>query len=303
LKLSDLSLPELSRQLRQGFYFRTGAFVVNVKSAIPAVAGGLAMLYADYPVADREFADFHVTLAPPRHWRRYVRPQVFFRFEGTSPFSPLPLSQAFPMLEWGMNWCISSNAHSYLMIHAAVLEKNGRAVILAAPPGSGKSTLCAALMLRGWRLLSDELTLVRLADGQVEAVPRPVSLKNASIEVIRKFAPAAVFSPLVRDTVKGSVAHLKPSGESVQRGQESARAAWIIFPQYVKDSATLAVPVSPGRAMMRTADNSFNYGLLGQRGFAAMASLISHCNCIDFRYSELDEAVQYFDHLALASAA
>jgi predicted ATPase len=31
-------------------------------------------------------------------------------------------------------------------------------VILPAPPGSGKSTLCAALVTRGWRLLSDELT-------------------------------------------------------------------------------------------------------------------------------------------------
>ncbi len=207
------------------------------------------------------------------------------------------------MLEWGMNWCISSNAHSYLMIHAAVLEKNGHAAILAAPPGSGKSTLCAALMLRGWRLLSDELTLVRLSDGQIEPVPRPVSLKNDSIDVIRKFDPAAVFSPLVRDTVKGTVAHLKPTSESVQRAQETARAAWIVFPRYVKDSPTLAEPVTLGRGMMRAADNSFNYGLLGQQGFHAMAELISHCKCIDFRYSELDEAVQYFDHLALPDRA
>ena len=303
MKLSDLSLPELNRQLRQGFYFRTGAFVVNVKSAIPAVANGLSLMYADYPLADRAFADFHVTLTKPHHWRRYFRPQVFFRFEGTSPFSPLPLSQAFPMLEWGMNWCISSNAHSYLMIHAAVLEKNGRAAILAAPPGSGKSTLCAALMLRGWRLLSDELTLVRLTDGRIEPVPRPVSLKNASIAVIRDFDPLAIFSPVVRDTVKGTVAHLKPSSESVQRAVETATAAWIIFPQYVKESATVAVPVSAGRAMMRTADNSFNYGLLGQQGFAAMAALVSRCNCIDFRYSALNEAVQYFDHLPVPDPA
>ena len=256
------------------------------------------MLYADYPLADSTFADFHVTVAPPPNWRRFFRRQVNFGLEGLAPFSPLPRSQAFPMLEWGLNWCISNHAHSYLMIHAAVLEKNGSAAIFAAPPGSGKSTLCAGLMLRGWRLLSDELTLVRLDDGQIESVPRPVSLKNASIDVIRQFEPSAVLSPPVRDTVKGTVAHLKPSADSIVRGMEPARPGWIIFPQYVAGSAIICEPVTLSRAMMRAADNSFNYSVLGQDGFQAMATLVSQCKSMDFRYSALDDAVQFFDHLA-----
>ena len=64
------------------------------------------------------------------------------------------------MLEWGLNWCVAGHAHQYLMLHAAALERNGRAVILPGDPGAGKSTLTAALMLSGWRLLSDEITLV-----------------------------------------------------------------------------------------------------------------------------------------------
>ena len=44
---------------------------------------------------------------------------------GILPFAPLPLDQAFPMLEWGLNWCVSAHCHQYLIFHAAVVEKSG----------------------------------------------------------------------------------------------------------------------------------------------------------------------------------
>ncbi|MFZ6691552.1 HprK-related kinase A [Undibacterium sp. SXout20W] len=297
MKLAELSDSLLYQKLHEGLPLQTGSFVVKIKSSIPSVARGLALLYADYPLCSGEFADFHVTIFRPLNWRRYFKSQVVFSFEGMSPFSPLPYSQAFPMMEWGLNWCITHHAHSYLSIHAAVLEKNGNAVILAAPPGSGKSTLCAALMARGWRLLSDEITLVRLSDGLIEPVPRPVSLKNNSISIIQQFATDAIMSPVVRDTVKGTVAHMKPSSESVHRAQELARAAWIIFPKYVERSETILNCVSPARAMMNVAENSFNYGLLGQRGFSALGRMVQSCQSYEFQYSSLDQAIKTFDQL------
>lgn len=302
MKIADFSRPELDQQLRHGLHLQTGAFTVNILTTIPAVTHGLALLYADYQIASSGFADFHITLAPPAGWRRYVRPQVLFGFEGASPFSPLPYSQAFPMFEWGLNWCVTNHAHSYLMIHAAVLEKNGGAVIMPAPPGSGKSTLCAGLMARGWRLLSDEMTLIRLSDGLIEAVPRPVSLKNNSIEVIRKFSGDAIFSPVVKDTIKGTVAHMKPSPDSVRRGQETASPAWIVFPKFTAGSDSRLTPVSSAWAMMRMAENSFNYGLLGEQGFRVLASLVQQCRSFDFEYSQLDDAIAVFEQLPVSVA-
>lgn len=298
--LSDLSSSALRAALRAGdLCLRTGAFTVRVQSSIPGLADTLALLYADYPAeAGGAFADFQIHLQRPRGARRWYRPQVKFDLDGATPFRPLPLAQAFPMFEWVFNWHISSSAHRYLIIHAAVVEKGGRAAILPAPPGSGKSTLCAALVSSGWRLLSDELTLVRLADGLLQPVPRPVSLKNGSIDVIRDFAPGAVLSAAVLDTAKGTIAHLKAPRDSVLRADEPARPGWVIFPRYVAGAELQLAPIAPARTFMRVAENAFNYSVLGSAGFAALGGLVDAAPGYDFSYGRLDEALAWFEHLA-----
>ncbi|MGH8856081.1 MAG: HprK-related kinase A [Telluria sp.] len=298
--LSELTAPALRAALHDGsLCLRTGAFSVRVRSAIPAVAETLALLYADYPAeVGAEFADFHIHLRRPLGPRRWLRPQVAFDMDGAAPFQPLPLAQAFPMFEWVLNWYVSSRAHSYLVIHAAAVEKGGRVAILPAPPGSGKSTLCAALVCAGWRLLSDELTLVRLDDGAVQPVPRPVSLKNASIGVIRDFAPGAVLSPAVTDTSKGTIAHLKAPRDSVRRAADTARPGWIVFPRYVAGADLSLEPVAPARAFTRVAENCFNYGELGRDGFMALGGLADAAPGYDLSYGRLDEALALFEQLA-----
>ena len=300
LTVSALSRPELGRRLAHGgILLRTGSFVTSVISTIPHLADGISLLYADYPLAEPGgFADFHLNFQQGVGLRRWFRPQVHFDYDGLAPFDPLPVDQVFPMFEWTMNWCVSSRAHRYLLIHAAVVEKDGVAVVMPAPPGSGKSTLCAALVCSGWRLLSDELTLVRLGSGDLVPLPRPVSLKNASIGVMRGFAPQAVFSRDVVDTVKGTIAHMKPPADSIARAAEPARPAYIVFPKYEAGAAPRLEPIAPARAFMRVAENAFNYSVLGAEGFHALAGLIEASQSFDFSYSKLDDAIAQFAGLA-----
>lgn len=298
--VASLSPRALRRQLAgPGIHLQTGAFVTHLRSPIRHMADAIGLLYADFPLLPAPgFADFYVEMARVGGLRRFVGRQVLFRHDGQAPFRPLPLAQTFPMFEWSLNWCVSSRAHDYLILHAAVLERHGRAVILPAPPGSGKSTLCAALVASGWRLLSDELTMVRLADGLVEPLPRPISLKNQSIEVIRAWAPQLVFSRSVHHTTKGTVAHVKPPADSVARAHEAVRAAWIVFPQYAADAPATLEAMAPARAFMQVADNGFNYGLLGRAGFDALGRLMAGAASYQFRYSVLDEAIATFERLA-----
>ncbi|MES2830452.1 MAG: HprK-related kinase A [Pseudomonadota bacterium] len=300
MNVSHLSAAELSARLAgPGLHLATGQFQLCIRSPIVVLASGIGLLYADYPLGNPQgFTDFHVTLDYPTGLRRWWRKQVVFEFDSALPFRPLPAAQAFPMLEWGLNWCVSSYANLYLIIHAAVVEKNGCAAILPAPPGSGKSTLCAALVTRGWRLLSDELTLIRTADCRITPLPRPVSLKNASIDIMQSYAPDAVFSPKVYDTVKGTIAHMKAPADSVRRANEDAQPKWVIFPKYEAGSATNMSPISPAHGLMRLADNAFNYSSLGLQGFQTVASVIDACEIYNFTYSVIDEAIAAFDALA-----
>lgn len=296
LTVASLSRIQLEARLAgPGLLVQTGAFVSRIRSPIRQVADGIALLYGDYPVHGVEtFADFHIGLQRSGGLRRWHKPQVNFDLDGQLPFEPLPEAHAFPMLEWGLNWCISTRAHAYLMIHAAVVERNGLAAILPAPPGSGKSTLCAALVNRGWRLLSDELALFRPEDGLLVPVPRPVSLKNRSIDVVRGYVADAVLSAPVSNTTKGTVAHLKAPAASVARAHEMARPAWIVFPKYEAGAATSLEPIPRARAFFRVADNAFNYSHMGARGFTTLAHAIDGCAAYDFRYSQLDEAMAVF---------
>ena len=299
-RVADLDRAELARRLGgPGLLLRTGPFVSRIHSNIDLIADGIAALYAEHALAEPGgFADFQLRLQQPSGLRRWWHRQVRFDNDGREPFAPLPLAQAWPMFEWVMNWCVSNRAHRYLIVHAAVVEKHGCAIILPAPPGSGKSTLCAALVCRGWRLLSDELALIRRSDGLLAPLARPVSLKNASIDVIRAFAPDAVLGRPVPGTAKGTIAHLKPPPESVGRALDMAQARHIVFPRWEAGAATSFTPLPKGQLFMRVADNAFNYFVLGPDGFDSLARLVEECQGHEFCYSELDEAVAVFDALA-----
>jgi HprK-related kinase A len=297
--LGELSKAALRQRLeRDGLILQIGPFSFRVVSPIPSVADGLHALYADYPVLGEDhFVDYTVNITSGTGWRRWIRRQAIFKFDGSEAFIPLPEAHAFPLLEWSMNWCIAIHAHQYLMLHSAVIEREGFAVIMPAPPGSGKSTLSAGLVHRGWRLLSDEVALISLDDATITPFGRPISLKNQSIDIIRAFAPGSVFSRVVHDTAKGSVSLLKVPSEQLKRINESAKPRWVVFPKYVSGSAPRLVTRSKANSMLELGRNSFNYMVLGRTGFEVLSKVIDVSDCYDFQYSQLDDAVAVFDDL------
>lgn len=290
---------ELGRRFSgSGVRLRTGPVVFCVRSEMEALQIGVRKLYHEHEVVDSGgFVDFDVSIESPRSVRRWLRPQAHFRLDGRLPFNPLPADQAFPMMEWGLNWCISSHLHRYLMIHSAVVARGAGAILLPAPPGSGKSTLCAALNHSGWRVLSDELAIIDPLDLNLVPVPRPVSLKNASIDVIRQFAPEAVFGPVIHDTSKGTVAHVRPTVESILRQDEKSPARWIVFPKFEKGATTRLETLSRARALVRLVDNSFNFPVYGRKGFELLAEMVRKCDCYELTFGSLEEALPLLNAL------
>ena len=102
----------------------------------------------------------------------------------------------------------------------------------------------------------------------------------------------------VRNTSKGTVALLRPPTESVKRAREGALPRAIVIPRFEPRSATCLTSCERARATMLIAEQSFNYDVLGVRGFEAVTALVDACECHEFIYSDLGEARDAFDALA-----
>jgi HprK-related kinase A len=304
VKLSGLSQRELEHcLLGEGLVLRTGPFLFRLHSPHRVVSQGLATMYADHTVLPADtLVDFDLSISGGVGLHRHVRRQARFIFDGRPVFEPLPAAHAYALLEWAMNWCISSHAHQYLIVHAAVIERSGAAVILPAPPGSGKSTLCAGLIHSGWRLLSDELTLIDMRDGLIWPLCRPVSLKKESIAVMQRFAPQARFGRVTHDTAKGSVVHMKVPTSHLAEVDVPARARWIVYPRFAEGAPTEMTPRTRASALVDLARNAFNFGLQGEAGFDRLCSVVHGCDCADFSYSDMQQAVVAFDAMAGSAA-
>jgi HprK-related kinase A len=298
MRLGEQSLSDFADRLAgPGITFGSGPFVIQLKVSVPEIAAPIHLLYRDFPLLSDDFVDYHVAIRSTGRRLPWTQPSYQFTRDSTSPFSPFDHYMSLVMLEWGLNWCFYGQADQFLNIHAAVVAREDQALILPGQPGAGKSTLCAALAHRGWRLLSDELALIRPGDDKLLPIVRPLSLKNQSIELIRAFAPEAVLGPETDNTAKGRIALVRPPQDSVLQAQVPARPAWIVFPRYVAAAPAELVPATKTRSFFRLAANSFNYQILGETAFRETCKLVDACPCFDFTYSNLDEAVAIFDHL------
>jgi len=284
-----------ARRLRTGLGLRFGAFDFRIAVRVPGLAHRLQWLYADYPVLDDDRVH-HAHVALEQTHRRPGSPaRVRFLVDGLVPHEDRPAAHALAVLEWGLNLVIAVRFQGYLLLHAAVLERDGRALLLPAMPGHGKSTLCAALVHRGWRLLSDEFGILR--PGSIDLLPlaRPIALKNESIEVLRTFAPEARFGPCIEGTHKGTVAHLRAPAASVARAAQAAPAAWIVFPRWVDGAQVSMQAIAPTDSFLSLAMNAFNYEMLGEPAFDTVESIVAASRSARLRYSKLDAAIEAID--------
>ncbi len=217
---------------------------------------------------------------------------------GNQHFRYADREQAVPMFEWGLNWCVATYQSRYLCIHAAVLEKNGAAVILPAPPGSGKSTLCAMMMLQGWRLLSDEHCMVDPLSGDIVPCVRPLSLKNNSLAVIGRLFPDSKLYQKTEKTHKGTMAYLQPTVGSWLHREVAARPRLVIFPKFNSAAQGLSgYALTQSHLFMQLAVNSFNYSVMGQTGFDTLCRLSSAVEGYCFEYNDGQLAIDEIEAL------
>ena len=282
--------------MNHAFGVRVGPFGFRIGSAWRRPVDTLAKLYAAYPAAG-DVADYTVRLEPAGRARRWLRPSV--RITGDyalAEASPLSLAHGLLGAEMGMNLQVALGERRFLLLHAASVERDGRVLILTGASGAGKSTLAALLGERGWRFMGDEFALIDPATGLAHPFPRPVSLKNESVELFGRIADAR-WGPVLDNTPKGRIRHLVPRADAIVRMTEAAAPALIVFPQFGAARAVRAVP--PSEAFVRLTQASTNYVALGERGFAALTGLIEGVPSVAIDYPDTKTALGLIEELAV----
>lgn len=297
IRLGELSELQIEQYLLgEGLGLQVATFRCLVRSDAGLLARPLRLLYQDYLADIRPdgFYDFRIRLKKVRSapWKPC---EVEFDWEGSSPFPALPLAHTHPLFEWGLNWCVATASGAHTVIHSAVVERDGQALVLPGSPGSGKSTLCAALALGNWRLLSDELTIVSQIDGRVQPAPRPISLKNASIDVIKSHVPLADMTQPVVDTHKGAIAYARPPKSAVGAVDQPVPIGYVVFPKFRAGVQLDFEPLSRAEALTELMENTFNVGLMGADGFTALAHAMAHAKCYAVEYGDLSSILKWVD--------
>ncbi len=282
--------------MRHSLALQIGPVAFRIGSAWRAPLDALARLYAAYPEPENDICDFTVRLEPEKPWRRWLRPSVAVNGDYMLPdAAPLPLAMGLLAAEMGMNLQMALGQKRYLLLHASSAEKDGRALIMTGESGAGKSTLSALLGERGWRFMGDEFALLDLEDGRLWPFPRAVSLKNGAIRVMESEVAADRFGPLISDTPKGDIRHMRPNDLALAGMGQAAKPALILFPRFGESEAVR--PVGQAEIFMRLTQASTNYVTLGAAGFDALTGLVANCPAAAIDYPDTDAAIGLVEQL------
>lgn len=292
MKLVDVPLSELSSQLRgPGVGLHVGPFRILYHVRVRQVASVFQTLYGHFPVIQPDsFFDTVISCLPALDPALPLRPTATCRIDGRFHTATRLFANSMPSLEWTANWAIATKAHWLVLIHAAVVASGDSAVIMPGGSGSGKSTLAAALAANGWRLLSDEFAMIDPATARIQPSPRPVSLKNESISVMRSRAPTRMLAREFTRTSKGTVGYLIPSARDVDHQITPAIPRMILFPRWEAGSPPTLTRLSQAETFIAMIRNSVNYDILGEAGAAVVAEIVRRCPAYTFTYGDLDVA-------------
>ena len=110
---------------------------------------------------------------------------------------PNPANESWASIIAAQALPLAATIRGLEVFHASGVVLDGRALLFAGPPGAGKSSLAAALVAAGGRLLSDDAVALRLSADTLTAYPGSVvlQLRTADDERLSAGARAALGRP------------------------------------------------------------------------------------------------------------
>ena len=211
--------------------------------------------------------------------------------------------EVLPHLEWYVNWQIICARHEYVQLHASSLELDGQAIVLPGDPGSGKTTLAAGLLARGWSYLCDEFALIDPSTREVHPYPRALCIKEASFGVVEGLGLFLRRKTPYQKASKGRVAFLSPLDFDAQAVGRPSPVRWVVFPKYVRGATPFLQPITRSEAAHDLAKQCFNIRACQERAMSSLAAVTRGADCYRLVAGDINATCDLVESLSLSAAA
>jgi hypothetical protein len=201
-------------------------------------------------------------------------------------------------LEWMVLRKLLHHREHFLQLHAAGAVRNGHGLLLCGPSGSGKSTLALALLLGGWKCLSDEITLIEPECGRAWPFPRSFHLKEETLRMFPMLTPFDIEKGFVDRSGKR---RFDPSVIKRDWVSHPASPTWLIFPTYRPDGPEGLTPLGETGALSMLIDQTINLETYGAKGLDILLRLIRGCSCYSLQMRDLHSGCALLDKLTKGS--
>ena len=180
-----------------------------------------------------------------------------------------------------------------LNVHAGVVGTAQGCLLLPGVAGSGKSTLTAALVKKGYTYFSDEHGLLEHESLWARAVPLALCVKSTGSEVVGELFPELMSLPMHKRFDNKIVRYMPPPGHDEDASALRRPVQAVIFPQYDPCAETNLTPMSKVEALYRLMEHCSVIPEWFDRGkVARLVEWISDLDCHSLRYSSLKVAVE-----------
>jgi len=219
-----------------------------------------------------------------------------------SPYGYAPQHAHLAPLVKAALWESAVSAHDFLLyVHAGVVGTRDGCILLPARPGSGKSSLTAALVHRGFRYYSDEVALVEPATFRVPPVPLAICVKSTGWDLMARYYPHIEDLPPHRRSDDKLVRYIAPPTGAAR--WPSLPVSHIIFPRFDPNAANELVRIPRADALGRVMEECLALSRrLNRQNVAELIRWIEAVDCYALTFQSLDEAAELVTQLAQSPA-
>ena len=178
-------------------------------------------------------------------------------------------------------------------LHAAAVTANNKCVLLAGVPGSGKSTLTAALLAKGFGYCADDTALLTEPPIRVRGVPTRLGLKEGSWPVVRELWPELDALAVHQRADGKRIRYLLPDNVMSATPSDAAQTAHVlVFPHYESDSPTVMQRLRRADALLKLAESGYDIPeVINGDVVATLIDWMTSLDCYELHYSDIQEAV------------